>query len=80
MLAPSLPILVTRWGRWSMLRSARWNAGYSQAELAAAVHASRSTISRLERGVAIPSLSLALALARELDISVEDLFPDDERR
>lgn len=34
------------------------------------------TISRLERGVANPSLPLAHAIARELGASLDVLFPD----
>jgi putative transcriptional regulator len=46
----------------------------SQQELADAVSASRQTISDIERGAAIPSVSLALAIARRLNRSVEQLF------
>jgi putative transcriptional regulator len=57
---------------WSM--RVRW--GLSQTQLSREVGASRATISSLERGRSQPTLSLALALARRLDIAVEDLFPD----
>jgi putative transcriptional regulator len=60
----------------SMLWSLRICAGLTQAELAREVCASRRTISSLERGRSQPSLSLALALARRLDVPVDDLFPD----
>ncbi len=43
------------------LRSAR---GLSQGELAAAVNVSRQTINSIEKGRYVPSLPLALALAR----------------
>lgn len=49
-------------------------AGLSQEELARQVGTTRQTISALERGRSIPSVSLALALARALDCSVEELF------
>jgi Helix-turn-helix. len=35
---------------------------------------SRKTISRLESGGFVPFTELALKLARELEVSVEDLF------
>jgi putative transcriptional regulator len=59
---------------WSPLQGARFWAGLSQGELAAMVGASRETISSLERGASVPSTTLALAIARALDVTVEDLF------
>ena len=46
----------------------------SQQDLADAVCAARQTISDVERGVAIPSVSLALAIAGQVGRSVEELF------
>jgi len=46
----------------------------TQAELAERVDVSRKTISRIESGGFVPSAELALKLARELDVCVEDLF------
>jgi putative transcriptional regulator len=66
--------------RFTVLRGMRFIEGLSQEELAAAVGASRRTISSLERGRSTPSLTLAVALARRLDIAVEDLFPESDRR
>jgi DNA-binding XRE family transcriptional regulator len=63
----------------SPLGNARLCAGLTQEELAVQVGTTRQTISALERGKAIPSVSLALALARALDCSVEELFFADER-
>jgi putative transcriptional regulator len=65
---------------WSPLKGARIWAGLSQAELAAIVGASRETISSLERGESVPSVTLALALAHALDASVEELFGSSELR
>jgi len=62
------------WG--SPLRGARLIAGLSQEELAAEVGATRQTVSALERGTSIPSVSLALAIARVLGYTVEELFGD----
>ena len=61
---------------WTMLRSMRARHGLTQVELAALIGASRTTISSLERGRSLPSVGLALALARTLDLTVEDLFGD----
>jgi putative transcriptional regulator len=63
----------------SPLRGARFVAGLSQEELAAQVGSTRQTISALERGTSIPSVSLALALARALGYTVEELFANVER-
>jgi len=57
------------------LRSAR---GLSQGELAAAVNVSRQTINSIEKGRYVPSLPLALALARYFETSVEAMFSDEE--
>ena len=65
---------------WSPLRNARLWAGLSQDELAAIVGATRETISAVERGASLPSVSLALALAGALDTTVEELFAADELR
>jgi putative transcriptional regulator len=65
---------------WSPLHGSRVLAGMTQGELAAIVGASRKTISSIERGASIPSVTLALALARALDTTVEELFAADELR
>ncbi len=56
------------------LRHHRLAAGLSQAELAERVGVSRKTINTVENGVFVPSTVLALLLARELGVRVEDLF------
>lgn len=58
------------------VRERRAQHGLSQAELAAAVSVSRQTINSIEKGRYIPSLPLALALARYFDTTVEELFDD----
>ncbi len=55
------------------LRAAR---GLSQAELAEALTVSRQTINSIEKGRYLPSLPLALALARYFGRSVEEVFHD----
>jgi putative transcriptional regulator len=48
----------------------------SQAELAAALGVSRQTINSIEKGRYVPSLPLALALARYFETTVEEMFHD----
>jgi putative transcriptional regulator len=71
-LAPGPDATPVRWRRVVCL--------LSQEELAAAVFASRQTIRSIELGRSIPSVSLALAIARVLDSTVEDLFSAAELR
>lgn len=56
------------------LRLARLAQGQSQEELARAANVTRQAISGLESGRWSPSLEVALALARALQTSVEELF------
>ncbi len=65
---------------WSLMRNARIWAGLTQGDLALIVGSSRETISSVERGASIPSVSLALAVARALDTTVEDIFAAGELR
>lgn len=46
----------------------------TQAQLAEKVQCSRQTIHSIESGKFTPSVELALKLARELKVKVEDLF------
>ena len=62
------------------MRWRRWWCGLSQDELAAAVSASRQTIRSIELSRSTPSVSLALAIARALNSTVEELFSGDELR
>jgi putative transcriptional regulator len=59
------------------LRELRSERGLSQAALAAAVKVSRQTINSIEKGRYIPSLPLALALARHFETTVEEMFDAD---
>jgi putative transcriptional regulator len=52
--------------------------GLSQGELAAALSVSRQTINSIEKGRYVPSLPLALALARYFDAAVEEMFHEDD--
>ena len=53
------------------LRAAR---GLSQGRLAAELGVSRQTINSIETGKYLPSLPLAMALARFFETSVEEVF------
>ena len=56
------------------LKDLRARRGLTQAELAERVGVSRKTINTVENGVFTPSATLALKLARSLDVGVEKLF------
>ncbi len=56
------------------LRERRAARGLSQGQLAAALAVSRQTINSIETGRYVPSLPLALALARYFETTVEDMF------
>ncbi|HEX6989630.1 MAG TPA: substrate-binding domain-containing protein [Bacillota bacterium] len=56
------------------LRSARIEAGLSQAELAAQAGISRQAVSAIETGRASPTIEVALRLARALGCPVDSLF------
>jgi putative transcriptional regulator len=59
------------------VRSRRDRHGLSQGELAKEVGVSRQTINSIETGRYVPSLPLALALARFFDSTVEEMFDAD---
>ena len=52
----------------------RAEKGLSRTELAKLVEVNPQTIGFLERGTYSPSVELALKLARELDVTVDELF------
>ncbi|MBV0887895.1 helix-turn-helix transcriptional regulator [Komagataeibacter oboediens] len=56
------------------LRACRTAQGLTQAALAERVGVSRKTINTVENSVFMPSVGLALTLARSLGVMVEDLF------
>jgi putative transcriptional regulator len=60
------------------VKELREAAGLSQSELGAELEVSRQTINSIERGRYLPSLPLALALARFFETSVEELFEEEE--
>jgi putative transcriptional regulator len=56
------------------LREFRTRSGMTQSDLAEAVGVSRQTIISIERGRYVPSLPLALKLARHFACATEALF------
>jgi putative transcriptional regulator len=61
----------------NVVRELRTVRGLSQAHLAQAVGVSRQTINSIEQGRYLPSLPLAIALARFFEVSVEEVFDVD---
>jgi putative molybdopterin biosynthesis protein len=61
-------------GNGTRLRLARQARGFSQQQLAGMAGVSRQAVSAVESGLSDPSLRVALALARSLGMTVEELF------
>ena len=60
------------------VRALREANGLSQGQLAKELGVSRQTINSIETGKYIPSLPLALALARFFEATVEEMFDEDQ--
>ncbi len=60
------------------VRELRSGSGKSQGELGLALGVSRQTVNSIENGRYLPSLPLALAIARLFGRTVEDIFVADE--
>lgn len=58
------------------VRALRTERSLAQGQLARAMGVSRQTINSIENGRYIPSLPLALALARFFGTTVEEMFDD----
>lgn len=56
------------------VRERRLARGLSQGQLASALDVSRQTINSIENGRYVPSLGLAIGLARYFDTTVEEMF------
>jgi putative transcriptional regulator len=56
------------------LRERRAGRGLSQGDLGKVLGVSRQTINAIETGRHLPSLPLAIALARYFDTTVEEMF------
>ena len=61
-------------GPGTRVRRARRSRGFSQQQVASRAGISRQAISAIETGITDPSLRVAFALARALDVTVGDLF------
>jgi putative transcriptional regulator len=62
------------------VRRLRLEQALSQAQLAEAMQVSRQTINSIENGRYIPSLPLAMALARHFGLPVEEIFHAESHR
>jgi len=62
----------------NLVKELRTAGQLSQAELGDALDVSRQTIIAIERGRYLPSLPLAIAMARFFSLAVEDVFIADE--
>ena len=60
------------------LKSARAAKDYSQQQLADLVGVSRQTINAIEKGDYNPTIRLCLAICRALDMTLDELFWEDE--
>lgn len=61
----------------NVVKELRLLNGSSQAELGNALGVSRQTINSIEQGRYLPSLTLAITLARHFDRTVEEVFDVD---
>jgi putative transcriptional regulator len=61
----------------NVVRQLRLTRGLSQAALGDALGVSRQTVNSIETGRYLPSLPLAIALARFFDTTVEEVFDVD---
>ncbi|HEL0027296.1 helix-turn-helix transcriptional regulator [Streptococcus equi] len=62
------------------LEEIRKQKGITQEELANALEVSRQTIGSLENGRYNPSITLAFKIARFFDLTIEQIFSDEEDR
>lgn len=61
------------------MKAARVGAGLNQAELAQRVGATRQTIGLIEAGGYNPTLNLCIAICKELNVTLNDLFWNEEQ-
>jgi putative transcriptional regulator len=62
----------------NLVRELRTAKGLSQGELGTALGVSRQTINAIEQGRYLPSLPLAIGMARYFSTTVEQMFEPDE--
>ena len=63
---------------YNELKMYRAKLGLNQAEMGKRVGVSRQTISLIERGDYSPSVTLALKIAKECGVTVEEIFSYEE--
>lgn len=63
---------------WNSVKDHRKSAGLTQEEVAKAMGVSRQTIISIERGKYIPSLPLAIKIARFFHCSTDEMFEREE--
>ncbi|MDO4355891.1 MAG: helix-turn-helix transcriptional regulator [Clostridia bacterium] len=63
---------------YNRLKELRARLGVNQQEMGRLVGVSRQTISQIERGDYSPSVTLALKLAKALNVTVEEIFAYEE--
>jgi len=61
-------------GIQNRIRELRVARGWTQQQLADAVHVSRQSINSIERNRYVPSLALALSFARVFDCATDTIF------
>ena len=65
---------------YNRLKEYRAKIKVNQREMGNLVGVSRQTISQIERGDYSPSVTLALKIAKVLNVSVEDIFSYEEEK
>ena len=65
---------------YNRLKEYRAKIKVNQTEMGNLVGVSRQTISQIERGDYSPSVTLALKIAKVLNVSVEDIFSNEEEK
>ena len=65
---------------YNRLKEYRAKIKVTQTEMGNLVGVSRQTISQIERGDYSPSVTLALKIAKVLNVSVEDIFSYEEEK
>ena len=65
---------------YNRLKDYRAKIKVNQTEMGNLVGVSRQTISQIERGDYSPSVTLALKIAKVLNVSVEDIFSYEEEK
>lgn len=64
----------------NIIRNRRKELGLSQEELAKKCRVARQTVNAIENNKYDPTLSLAFSLARELKVTVDELFQPGDRK